>query len=141
MVWWLWLLFGLGLLAVEAATPGGFVALFFGIGAIVVGILAAVGVAGPDWLQWLLFSALSIVSLALLRGPLKARLQLKGNAAAVDSLVGEEAVVLEEVAVGAVGKVELRGSMWNARAAGAGPLPKGYRGRVEKVEGLTLWVR
>ena len=141
MVWWLWLLFGLGLLAVEAATPGGFVALFFGIGAVVVGVLSAVGLADAAWLQWILFSALSVVSLALLRGPLKARLQLKGNVAAVDSLVGEEAVVLEEMSAGDVGKVELRGSMWNARAAGAVPLPKGYRGRVERVEGLTLWVR
>jgi len=141
MVWWLWLLLGLGLLAVEAATPGGFVALFFGIGAIVVGVLTAAGLADAAWLQWILFSALSVVSLALLRGPLRARLQLRGNVAAVDSLVGEEAVVIEELAAGGVGKVELRGSSWSARAAGEGPLPKGYRGRVERVEGLTLWVR
>ncbi len=141
MVWWLWLLFGLGLLAVEAATPGGFVALFFGIGAIVVGLLVAAGLADAAWLQWLLFSGLSVVSLALLRRPLKARLQLEGSAADVDSLVGEEAVLLEDLAVGSVGKVELRGSSWSARAAGAGPLPRGYRGRVERVEGLTLWVR
>ena len=141
MVWWLWLLFGLGLLAVEAATPGGFVALFFGIGAIVVGVLSAVGLADAAWLQWILFSAVSVVSLALLRGPLRARLQLKGNVAAVDSLVGEEAVLLEDLVPGSVGKAELRGSSWSARAAGSGSLPKGYRGRVERVEGLTLWVR
>jgi hypothetical protein len=141
MVWWLWLLFGLGLLAVEAATPGGFVALFFGIGAIFVGVLAGAGVAGPAWVQWVLFSALSVVSLALLRGPLKMRLQLKGNVAAVDSLVGEEAVLLEDLAPGAVVKAELHGSSWSARTAAGAPLPKGYRGRVERVEGLTLWVR
>ena len=30
MDWWLWVLLGLGLLALEMATPGGFFALFFG---------------------------------------------------------------------------------------------------------------
>ncbi len=141
MVWWLWLLLGLGLLAVEAGTPGGFVALFFGIGAIVVGVLAAVGAAGPPWVQWVLFSTLSVVSLALLRGALRARLQLKGSVGAVDSLVGEEAVVLEDLAPGGVGKAELRGSTWSARTEGTAPLPKGARVRVERVDGLTLWVR
>ncbi|MGE5345917.1 MAG: NfeD family protein [Acidithiobacillales bacterium] len=116
-------------------------ALFFGIGAILVGVLVGAGAVEAAWLQWVLFPVLSAVSLALLRGPLRARLQLKGNVAAVDSLVGEEAVVIEELADGGVGKVELRGSSWNARNAGSGPLPKGYRGRVERVDGLTLWVR
>jgi len=140
MTWWVWLLLGLGLLAAEAATPGGFVALFFGIGAIVVGILAGLGIAGPPWLQWILFSGVSVISLALLRRPLKARLS-GGSVAAVDSLVGEEAVVLEEIAPGGVGKVELRGSTWSGRSASAAALPAGFRARVERVEGLTLWVR
>ncbi len=140
MVWWLWVVLGLVLLAVELTMPGGLFALFFGLAAIVVGLLAAVDLAGPPWVQWLLFSALSILALAVLRKPLRARLDLKGNRRPVDSFEGESAVVLEDVPPGGVGKVELRGSSWSARTA-AGGLTRGQRCRVERVEGLTVWVR
>jgi len=140
MVWWLWMLLGLALLFIEVATPGGFVALFFGLSAIVVGGVTALGLAGPAWMQWLLFSGLSIVALLGLRGPLKARFNV-GAGKAVDSMVGESAVVTEEVPPGGVGKVELRGATWSARTNGGAALGKGQRCRVERVEGLTFWVR
>jgi membrane protein implicated in regulation of membrane protease activity len=139
MAWWLWILLGLGLLFLELATPGSFVAFFFGLSGVVVGVVTALGWAGPEWVQWLLFSALAIIMLALLRGPLHARLNLKGSARPVDSLVGECGVILDEIPDGGVGKVEVRGSSWSARAAQA--LQKGRRCRVDRVDGLTLWVR
>jgi inner membrane protein len=139
MTWWIWILVGLGLLFVELATPGSFVAFFFGLAGIVVGALAALGWAGPGWFQWLLFSGLAVLMLALLRGPLHARLNLAGSAKAVDSLVGEGGVILDDVPEGGVGKVEVRGSSWSARGAQA--LSKGQRCRVDRVDGLTLWVR
>jgi membrane protein implicated in regulation of membrane protease activity len=63
MAWWVWLLVGLGLLGFEMLTPGGFFILFFGLGALVVGALAGLGLTEPVWLQWLLFSVLSVGSL------------------------------------------------------------------------------
>jgi hypothetical protein len=60
---------------------------------------------------------------------------------AVDTLVGEGAVVLEEVSPGGVGKAELRGTSWSARSHSSVPLTKGQRCAVERVEGLTLWIR
>ena len=39
MDWWLWILLGLLLFLAELTTPGGFYILFFGIGAVIVGIL------------------------------------------------------------------------------------------------------
>jgi hypothetical protein len=142
MTWWIWILVGLGLLVVEVVIPGGVVLLFFGAAAIVVGSLVGFGVAEPVWLQWLLFSILSIVSLVTLRGPILRRMR-KGTqgAPSVDSLVGEAVVLLEDVAPGGEGKAELRGTSWTARNVGAGPMRKGGRGVVEKVEGLKLLVR
>jgi len=35
----------------------------------------------------------------------------------------------------------MRGATWTARTAGDAALPKGRRCRVERVEGLTLWLR
>ena len=141
MVWWLWMLLGLGLLAVEAATPSGLFALFFGLAALVVGVLTAVGFGGPLWVQWLLFTAVAILCLVALRGPLKARLNVDGVSRPVDQLPGEQAIALEDVPAGGYGKVELRGSTWSARNGTGAALVKGCRCHVEKVDGLTLWVR
>jgi membrane protein implicated in regulation of membrane protease activity len=140
MSWWLWAVFGLSLLIFEAITPGGPFILFFGFGALIVSGLAALGIAQAAWLQWALFSLASILCLVALRKPLRARLNLDEPGRAVDSLVGTEAVLLEDLPPGAVGKAELRGSSWNARSNSGAALPKGTRCRVERVEGLTLWL-
>ncbi len=137
MTWWAWVLFGVGLLVVEMVTPGGLFALFFGIGAIAVGALAA-AVALPAWLEWVLFAAISVALLVLFRKRLRGKLGAPGFAA---ELTGEVAVVTVEVPAGGVGKAELRGTPWEARAAGPGPLPRGQRCRVERVEGLMLVLR
>jgi membrane protein implicated in regulation of membrane protease activity len=59
----------------------------------------------------------------------------------VDRLEGETAVVTEDVPPGGVGKAEMRGATWSARSTGDELLAKGRRCRVERVEGLTLWLR
>lgn len=139
MTWWLWVLLGFALLAGEMLTPGGFFFAFFGIGAIVVGVLTWLGLE-PAWLQWLLFTVGSIGAMVPLRGRLVRRLA-GGEAPQVDSLVGEGAVLLDDLGPGAVAKVELRGSAWTARSAGERAMTKGERVRVTRVDGLTVWVR
>ncbi len=140
MAWWLWVLVGFGLLIVETLTPGGFFFVFFGIGALLVGVLAALGGTGPDWMEWLLFSVFSVAGILFFRRPLMRRFNLT-NGKSVDNLVGETAVVLEEIAPGGVGKAEMRGSAWTARATSPTALVRGQRCRVERVEGLMLWLR
>jgi len=137
MSWWLWVLVGIALLVVEVSTPGGLFALFFGVGALLVAPLAAFGVG--DTLQWLAFSVLSLVGLGLLRGPLMRRLER--SPAKAPELVGEQATLLEDLPAGGEGKAELRGTQWTARAASGIPLRKGQRCLVERVDGLTLWLR
>jgi membrane protein implicated in regulation of membrane protease activity len=140
VVWWLWLLFGLALLILEVQAFGSFYLMFFGVGALLVGFLGLAGVVETDWIEWVLFTALSVSSLALFRARL-----LKSVAGSthgkVDSLVGETAVVVEDIPGGGVGKAELRGTVWNAQNGGPAVAPKGARCRVERVEGLTLWIR
>ena len=140
MEWWIWTLFGLLLLLTELVTPGGFYFIFFGIGAVIVGVLAGFGAAGPVWFQFVLFSVLSLVSLWLFRGKL---LKLTEGAPErnVDSLIGETAVASDQIAANGIGKAEMRGTAWNARNIGDKPLKRGERARVERVEGLTLFVR
>lgn len=141
MAWWIWVLIGLFLLALEAATPGGFFFAFFGLSGLLVGGLVALGWGGALAMQWILFSAFALAALVLLRGPLKARLNVDGKHRPVDQLSEQEAIALDELPAGGAGKVELRGSSWSARNGGDAVIAKGQRCRVERVEGLTLWVR
>jgi membrane protein implicated in regulation of membrane protease activity len=140
MPWWVWVVGGLVLLVAEVTTPGGFFAVFFGAGAILVGAVRLLGWSGPAWAEWLLFSVLSVVSLLLFRRPLMRRFNLVPGKL-VDRMEGEAAVVQEEVPAGGVGKAEMRGTSWSARTQGGVALRPGQRCRVERVEGLTLWLR
>ena len=141
MIWWYWILLGAALLAVELATPGGFFFIFFGASALAVGALEAMGLIEADWLQWLLFSALSIVCLALFRKPLLERMRRGENTGAVDSLVGELAVAAGAIPSGRHGHAQLRGSTWTARNVEDRPLNAGDRCRVVAVRGLEIDIR
>jgi membrane protein implicated in regulation of membrane protease activity len=138
MSWWLWVLSGVALLVVEMLTPGGLFALFFGVGALCTAVLAAAGLGATG--QWLLFSVISLVLLATLRRTLQQKLQSRPGVA-IDAIVGQEVVLLGDVAPGGEGKAELRGAPWTARVASGIALRAGQRCTVERVDGLTLWVR
>jgi membrane protein implicated in regulation of membrane protease activity len=141
MVWWYWMVLGLALLGAEMTTPGGFYILFFGLSALLVGTLAGLDIVNVDWLQWLLFSVIAVSSLIVFRGPLLARMSAGRKAhAEVDSMVGEVAISLEALPAGATGKAELRGSTWTAKNVGPTAFHKGQRGKVIKVDGLTIWM-
>ncbi|HZX41148.1 MAG TPA: NfeD family protein, partial [Myxococcaceae bacterium] len=138
MIWWMWLVAGVGLLIFELVTPGGFFAVFFGIAALLVGLLAAVHLAGPEWLQWLLFSVFSVLGVFLLRRPVMQRLGAAPPALPGEEMRGEWALVTEEVRPGEVGRVELRGTAWSARANRT--VRVGERVPVDRIEGLTVWL-
>jgi len=140
MDWWIWILLGLMLLLAELLTPGGFYILFFGLGAITVGVLAAFEAAGPTWFQFVLFSIVSVLSLWFFRGKLL-ELTRGPSTDRVDTYIGETAVILEDISVNGIGKAEMRGAPWNTRNVSGRPLARGERCRVERVEGLTLFVR
>jgi membrane protein implicated in regulation of membrane protease activity len=140
MLWWHWIVLGLVLAALEMASAGGFFIIFFGAGAIVVGLLTLVDLAGPLWVQWLLFSALSLVALALFRNPLLRWMRAGMPTTPIDSLTADIATTIDDIAPGAVGRAELRGSAWSARNVGASPLVKGQRCTVRRVDGLMLHI-
>lgn len=140
MIWWYWLIMGLILAGAEMLLPGGFYLLFFGMAALIVGTLTGLGVVQAAWLEWLLFSTLAIVSLLLFRGPLL-RMPQSASPHVVDTMVGESAVLLDDLPSGHTGKAELRGTTWTTRNDGPSPLAKGQRAIVTKVDGLMLCVR
>lgn len=140
ILWWHWLVLGLLLVLAELAASGGFYIIFFGIAAIIVGLLASADLAGPVWVQLLLFSVISVASLMFFRTRLLKWLQVDPQAPAVDALVGEVAVAAEDLLPGSVGRVELRGAAWSARNNANVAVARGTRCRVIRVEGLMLYV-
>jgi membrane protein implicated in regulation of membrane protease activity len=140
ILWWHWLVLGLLLVVGELATPGGFYLIFFGVAAIVVGLLASAGLAGPVPVQVLAFSVLSVALLALFRARLLRWMQRDPQAPPIDTLVGEIGTAIDTLAPDAVGKVELRGTSWSARNSSEDAIGAGARCRVVRVEGLMLHV-
>jgi membrane protein implicated in regulation of membrane protease activity len=140
LLWWHWIVIGLLLVLGEMASAGGFYLIFFGVAGLLVGILAAFGLAGPAWVQLLLFALLSVSSLVIFRSRLLKWMQLDPQRPAVDPLIGEIGLALEDIIAGGVGRLELRGTAWSARNATSAGLPRGTRCRVVRVEGLMLHV-
>ena len=141
MEWWMWFVMGLALLMLEMATPGGFYFIFFGASAFVVGMLDLIGVTDSAWFEWMLFSIFAAGATTLFRQKMLNRFGPRMPSGEVDTLIGEVATTLEGIQPGAVGKAELRGSSWNAFNAGNRQLERGQRCRVERVDGLTLFIR
>ena len=135
----MWLAGGLVLLAVELATPSGFFVMFFGLGALTVGVLQGLGILESALTQWFVFTALSVIYLLLFRG----RMQ-KGfdrPPANIDTLIGELAVPRERILPGQVGRVDLRGAVFSARNDASDFIEAGQRCRVTAVDGLTVYVQ
>lgn len=139
MAWWLWILFGLFLLVLELFLPTGFFVFLIGIGAVVTGLIVSTELAGPLWLHWLLFVAVSSALLMYVRRFMMGRAD--SAAKEVDrGPQGQVVVISSDIAPGGTGSAELRGSTWSVRNDGQQPLKAGDRCIVERVEGILLIV-
>lgn len=140
MSWWIWIVLGAILLGAEVIIAADFWLVFFGASALVVGLVGAFGVALSAPFQWMSFAALAVLGLWLYRGPLKKRLGRVDREMGPE-LVGESAIARSDLKPGERGKVELRGTTWDARNEGADSIAEGKRCTVVHVDGLTLTVR
>ena len=140
MPWWGWIVVGAALLGAETLVDVQFYLVFFGVAALITGALTAVGLAGPVWMQWVIFGALCVAGAATFRQRFYGMIR-RGYGEVGQGTVGELAIAREPIAPGARGSVELRGTIWEARNTGASPLAAGESARVERVEGLVLFLR
>ena len=136
---WVWWMIAAGLLAV-----GEIFTLSFFLGPISVAAVSAaiVALAGAGLgIQWLVFIAVSLASLAVLRPIARRHLrtpaQIRTGTAA---LVGSRAVVLERVD-GNGGQVKIGGEVWSARSFDEDHVfDEGARVEVLKIDGATALV-
>ena len=136
---WVWWMIAAGVLAVgEIATLG----FFLGPIAIAAVIAAIVALAGAGLAaQWIVFIAVSLASLLVLRPIAKRHLrtpsQLRTGTAA---LIGRPALVIERVDRDG-GQVKLAGEVWSARAFDDDDaFEPGARVEVMKIDGATALV-
>ncbi|MBR9813563.1 NfeD family protein [bacterium] len=118
----IWILVGIGLLIAEALVSG-FIAVFFGVAALLVGLLIWAGMPSDGALPWVMFSVFSVGLILLLRNKLAEWFTggTSGDAAgsgAEDDFNGYEAIVTDGFGPddGGRGTVSFRGAGWNARA-------------------------
>ena len=128
------LFFGIG----EALTVG-LTSIWFAAGALVALICSLAG--GNMALQIILFFVVSALSLAAFRPIMQKYLNNKVEATNVDSIIGREVLVTEKISnLQAVGAVQVSGLTWSARSADNSEIPVGTLVRIQRVEGVKVFV-
>ena len=135
----IWLVLLILFLIVEAACAVHLVCLWFAVGALVA-LLAAIGGAAV-WLQVSLFLVVSCVLLALLWPLVKKFLNPSHVATNIDSIIGAQGIVTEDIdnCLGQ-GQVKLGSMYWTARSTSGEPLASGTKIKVDSIEGVKVFV-
>lgn len=115
----LWFIAGIVLLIIELSAPSFFI-FFFGVGAIVVGVVCLI--FDPSLtVQLVIFLSSSLLLLISLRKWLKKVFFGRSRTAAAmddmtDNYVGEKAIVIKNISPNLPGAVELHGTRWKAES-------------------------
>ncbi len=136
---YVWLGLIVAFIAVEAATVN-LVSIWF-IGGAVAGLVCAI-LDVSVLLQWTVFIAVSAGLLALLRPVLKKYLRVKPTKTNADRLVGQEALVTEQIDnLRETGAIRINGVLWTAKSADDTQIPIGTRVVIERIEGAKVYVK
>ena len=135
VVWFLLMVF---FILLEAGTVA-LVSTWFAAGALAAMIIALCG--GGLWLQCVVFLLLSGVLLISLRGFLRKHITPKQIKTNVDSIIGTEGLVTATIDnLASTGQVKLGGMEWSARSTSGEVIQPGERIRVDRVEGVKVFV-
>lgn len=113
----LWFLIGLLLFLLELVVPG-FIIFFFGFGAWVTALLCLIAHPGTN-LQIIIFAVISVLSLIALRRMIQNKFfsgKSEGAGSVEDEFTGKEGTALTDFGPKRKGKVEFKGTTWNAES-------------------------
>ena len=115
------------------------ISLWFAGGALAALITSILG--GPVWLQVVVFFVISGVLLAALRPMVRKHFKPKIVPTNVDSIIGTQGYVTEEINnLSAQGQVKLGSMHWTARSSSGEPIPAGTRIQADRIEGVKVYV-
>ncbi len=112
---------------------------WFAAGALVAMLVSLLG--GPVWLQGLVFFVVSVALLLALRPVLQKHIKPRLEKTNVDSVIGSQGIVTARIDnIHAAGQVKLGAMEWTARSTSGEVLEEGTLIRVDKVEGVKVFV-
>lgn len=135
-----WFIIGLVLFLLELVLPG-FVIFFFGVGAWITALMCLVAEPGIN-LQVIVFAVTSVLSLLALRKMIQKKFfytKEELSQEVEDEFTGREAVVVSDIGPGKKGKVEFKGTTWNAESGSV--ILSGERVVIKEKENFTLIVK
>ena len=129
----------LAFIIVEAACPLHLVSVWFAVGSLAALITCMLG--GAVWLQITLFVVVSGGLLAALWPLTKKFLTPKLVSTNIDSVIGSVGLVTTAIDnIEAHGQVKLGAMEWTARSTSGQPIEAGTRVRVDRIEGVKVYV-
>ena len=134
-----WVILFVILLIAEAITAGALISIWFCIGSLAA--LAASAAGASLGVQVVVFFAVSVALLILTKPFLQKVLHQKQEPTNLDRLLGKEAVVTEDIChLKETGAVRVEGKTWTARSSSNIDIPKGDVVRIDRMEGVKLFV-
>ena len=113
--------------------------IWFALGA-VAGIIAYIFDA-PIWMQWVIFTLVSLIALAVTRPFVKKITNKQKTRTNADMVIGKIAVVETEINnAQAQGTVKVNGNVWTARSEKGDLIPKGSSVVILRIDGVKLIV-
>lgn len=134
-----WVVMLVILIVVEAVTAQ-MVTIWFAAGA---GAALVSEILGAEvWLQWIIFVAVSAITLIATRPLVKKLTRTKVQPTNADRCIGQTAVVVEDIDnVDGKGLVQVGGITWTARSSDGTVFRKNEQVTVEKIDGVKLIVK
>ena len=133
-----WLIAMVIFIAAEAMTVS-LVSIWFAVGALGAIIVALTG--GGLAFQVTVFLALAVALLLSLRGIVRKHFTPRITRTNMDSVIGATGVVVTPVNnIAALGQVQIGGVEWSARSSDNSHIPAGTLVKVEKIEGVKVFV-
>ena len=139
LVEYIWLGLLVLFLIVEAACAVHLVSIWFAAGALAALLVDALH--GPLWLQITVFLVVSCALLLSLWPLTRKYLNPKLTATNIDSVIGSTGLVTADIDnLTASGQVKLGAMEWTARSTSGAPIPTGAKIRVDRIEGVKVFV-
>ena len=133
-----WLAAMIVFLAAEAMTVT-LVSIWFAAGAL--GAIVAALLGGGVALQVAVFLVLAVALLLSLRPAMRKHFTPQISRTNIDSIVGATGIVVTPVNnIAALGQVQINGMEWSARSTDNSHIPAGTLVRVDKIEGVKVFV-
>lgn len=137
---WVWIGAFVLFLIAEAATAQ-LTTIWFAVGALVALVLEIAGVESIT-VQFIVFAVVSVAVLIATRPLVKRAVNNKKEATNADRYIGETTVTLERIDnIAGTGSVKLGSSVWSARSCDGTCIEKDRIVKVEKMEGVKVFVR